>query len=114
MRIARMDRLRIPGIVEGDQYEPHEIANRPVTVTLELARGREVEFTGQIVFAGVEKRIGNKFMVWAEVDNRTHADSQDHWMLQPGSVVRMRIHMDRPTVQSAFADKSATRNELQK
>jgi multidrug efflux pump subunit AcrA (membrane-fusion protein) len=114
MRIARMDRLRIPGIVNGNLYDPHEIADRPVTVTLELARGRQVQFTGEIVFAGVEKRIGNKFMVWAEVDNRPHAENSNHWMLQPGSVVDMRIHMDQAPVQSAFAGSGGSDGQIQK
>jgi multidrug resistance efflux pump len=102
MRLARMDRLRVPAIVEGDDYDPHEIANRPVTVTLTLARGREVEFTGKIVFAGIEKRLGNKYMVWAEVDNRM-VDGTNHWMLQPGCVVDMRIHLQDAPLQSASA-----------
>ena len=108
MRIARMDRLRIPGIINGDEHDPHEIDGRPVTVTLQLARGRSVQFNGSIVFASVEKRIGNKFMVWAEVDNRHHEGSGRHWMLQPGSVV------DKPPIQAAYAGTSGNDGEIKK
>lgn len=114
MRIARMDRLRIVSIVEGTDHDPHEIADRPVTVTLELARGRQVEFTGKVVFVLFERRGGGKYHVWAEVDNRTESDSADHWMLQPGAIVGMQIHLGQPPVQSAFAGNTAGSDEMQK
>lgn len=101
MRIARMDRLRITGIVEGVDYDPHEIADRPVNVTLELARGRRVEFTGKVVFVGLEKFGTGKYLVWAEVDNRTEPTGRSHWMLQPGAEVDMQIQLGQPAVQSA-------------
>lgn len=114
MRIARMDRLRIVGIVEGSQHDPHEIADRPVTVTLKLARDRQVEFTGKVVFVLFERRSGDKYQVWAEVDNRTESGSIDHWMLQPGAEVGMQIHLGQPPVQSAFAGNAAGSEEMQK
>lgn len=99
MRIARMDRLRVQGYVEGNEFDPHEVANRPVTVKLMMARGREVEFSGEIVFVGLEKRGGNRFVVWAEIDNINEPES-GRWILQSGSEVNMRIHLDRGTVKS--------------
>ncbi len=114
MRIARMDRLRVIGIVKGIAHDPHEIADRPVTVTLELARGRQVELTGKVVFVDFERRSGDQYLVRAEVDNRAEEGSADHWALQPGAKVGMQIHLGQPPVQSAFAGNAAGSDELQK
>ncbi len=99
MRIARIDRLRVQGHVKSSLFDPHELVQRPVTVTLELARGRTAEFKGHITFVGIEKR-GGRHSVWAEVDNRLE---NDRWLLQPGSEVEMRIHLDQPRVKSTPA-----------
>ena len=90
MRIARMDRLRIQGYVEGNQFDPHEVANKPVTVTLELAT-ESIDFTGQIVFVSPEKKA-NRYQVWAEVNN---VERNGRWVLQSDHEVAMTIHLDR-------------------
>lgn len=90
LRIARMDRLRIQGFVEGSQFDPHEVANKPVTVTLEMAR-ESFDFSGQIVFVSLEKG-GNRYRVWAEVDN---IEKEGRWVLQADGEVSMTIHLDR-------------------
>lgn len=91
LRVCRMDRLRVKGRVDGEQYDPSEIAGRPVTVTTVLARGRQVELSGQITFVALEK-IGSsrEFEVWAEVDNR---EENGHWQLLPGSSAVMTIRL---------------------
>ena len=101
MRLARMDRLRVPAIVNGSHYDQQEIADRPVTITLTLARGRQVEFSGKIVSTEIERNLGNKYRAWAEIDNRLFEGSDKHWMLQPGCVVDMKIHLQDPPLQSA-------------
>ena len=94
MRIARIDRLRVQGHVKSSLFDPHELVRRPVTVTLQLARGRTAEFNGHITFVGIEKR-GGRHSVWAEVNNRLE---NQRWVLQPGSEVEMKIHLDRAPV----------------
>ena len=101
MRIARMDRLKVPAFIDGKLYDTHEIDGRPVTVTLKLARDREVEFSGKVVHAEIERRQGNLYRVWAEIDNKMFDGNTGHWMLQPSSVVSMRIHLEDPPLQSA-------------
>lgn len=91
MRVARMDRLRVKGRVDGRVHDPVEIAGKPVTVTATLARGRQVQLQGQVTFVALEK-VGSahEFEVWAEVDNRLDGS---HWQLLPGSDVEMMIHL---------------------
>ncbi len=91
MRVARMDRLRVKGRVDGRQHDPAEIAGKPVTVAATLARGRQVQLQGQVTFVALEK-VGSahEFEVWAEVDNQIDGN---HWQLLPGSDVEMMIHL---------------------
>ena len=96
-RVIRVDRLKVQGHLDGTEVDPFEVAGKPVTVTLEMARGRRVDFQGTITFVGIEKRGSNRYSVWAEVDNRKE---NGYWMLQAGSEVEMRIHLDRPTTNN--------------
>ena len=105
MRVARMDRVRIQGFVEAKKYDPSEIANRPVTVTLQLARDQEQTFSGEIVFVSYE-RGGNRYKVWAEVDN---VKKNNRWILQAESEVTMEIHLDR---ESTSVTKRSSGNSV--
>lgn len=91
MRVARMDKLYVQGLLESQLHNPHEIHGKPVTVTASLARGETLEFQGRIVFVAIEKNSTRYYSVRAEVENR-QIDS--HWLLLANEEVRMRIHLD--------------------
>lgn len=97
LRVARMDRLYVQGNISSKDFNPFEVADKPVTVTLQLARGKQATFKGTIVSIGLEKQGSDLFMVKAEVDNRPEAG---FWTLLPGSQVKMRIHLDRQPTSS--------------
>ncbi len=101
MKIAQMDRLRIPVRIDGSRIDPHELKRRKVTATYFMANGREITFNGSIVFVDVKKRMGNKYMVWAEVENRFVDNDNENWLLQPGCEVAVCIHLDQPVAKSA-------------
>jgi multidrug resistance efflux pump len=90
VRVVRMDRLRVEGFVSAADFNPGEVGGRPVTVEVELARGRRVSFNGQVVFVSPQIQAGNKYRVRAEVDNRTE---QNQWLLRPGTSAEMTIHL---------------------
>ena len=114
MKIAQMDRLRIPGIVNGNEIDPDQLEHKKVTATATLAGGKEVTFKGEIVNVAIKKQQGNKFLVWAEVDNRlVNNGNSKRWLLLPGSKVRMRIHLGQSTVKSASAFRTGS-NRLNK
>lgn len=94
LRVVRMDKLRVKGLVSNEKYNPADVAWRKVTVTARLANGETADFPGQIVFVAMEK-VGSadQFEVWAEVENRM-ADS--FWLLMPGSTVHLSVHLDEP------------------
>jgi macrolide-specific efflux system membrane fusion protein len=88
LRIVRMDRLRIEGFLNAADFSPSEVSNRPVRVTVNLARGRAAIFQGKIVFVNPLVDAGGVYRVWAEVVNRRDGDQ---WLLRPGLLADMTI-----------------------
>jgi multidrug efflux pump subunit AcrA (membrane-fusion protein) len=91
--VERLDRLRIEGFLNASEVEHGEISGRPVTVTVQLARGHQETFTGKVVFVNpnIEAR-GHVlvFRVRAEVDNR---QANGQWLLLPGLNAEMTIQL---------------------
>jgi multidrug efflux pump subunit AcrA (membrane-fusion protein) len=90
LRIAEMDRLYVDGFVSGAEYDLVDVANRPVTVEIELARGRKEQFQGHVIFVNPIVQAGNRYRVRAEVQNR---QEKDQWLLNPGATATMAIHL---------------------
>jgi multidrug resistance efflux pump len=90
LRVVRMDRLRIEGFISAAEYNPGEIGDRPVTVEIDLARGRTVQLPGKVVFVSPLVQAGNKYRVRAEAENRQEGG---HWLLRPGMDATMTIHV---------------------
>lgn len=90
LRIVQMDRLYVDGFVDRSEYNVSDIANRPVTVEIDLARGRKEQFKGQVVFVNPTVQAGNRYRVRAEVENR---QEKEQWLLNPGSTATMVIHL---------------------
>lgn len=89
-RIVNLDRLRVDGFIEGSEYNVADIINRPVTVEVELARGRKEQFRGRVVFVNPLVQAGGRYRVRAEVENRLE---QEQWLLNPGATATMVIHL---------------------
>jgi macrolide-specific efflux system membrane fusion protein len=89
LRILRVDRLRIEGFLKASEYDPAELANRPVTVTVTLAHGRQEKFQGKVIFVNPTVEAGGEFRVRVEVLNRKE---NDFWLLRPGQTAEMTIH----------------------
>jgi RND family efflux transporter MFP subunit len=104
LRIARLNRLRVDGLLNAAEFNAQEVADRPVTVEVRLARGRRVQFQGQVVFVSPLVQAGNKYRIRAEVDNRLDGG---HWILRPGLPTAMTIHVaSSPAAASPTADRS--------
>lgn len=89
LRVVRVDRLRVDGFVNASQFNPMDVAGRKVTIAIELARGRQERFEGQIVFVNPVVQVGNNYRVSAEVQNR---EEEGEPLLRPGMTVTMVIH----------------------
>ena len=108
LQVARMDRLYVQGNISSKQFNPFEVVNKPVTVTLQLARNKTTTFEGKIVSVGLEKQGSDLFMVKAEINNRRE---QGLWTLLPGSQVKMRIHLNgQSTVSLDTANNTSASN----
>lgn len=89
-RLARLDRVRIRGTPKSSDYDPHELAGRPVIVSIPLARGRRVELPGQVVFVASE-RVSDTFEILAEVENM---QENGHWIISARHTdIIMRIQL---------------------
>ncbi len=92
LRIVSYDTLRVEGFLNAKHYDPVDVAGRPVQVTVELARGRQVRFPGKITFVSSQVQAGGDYRLWAEVENRR---DQGQWLLRPGLDARMTIEVKR-------------------
>ena len=68
MRVARFDRLYVYGRMSSNQFDPHEVEGKPVTVTLSMARGKTEQFSGRVVFVSLEKKSSEFYSVYAEIE----------------------------------------------
>jgi macrolide-specific efflux system membrane fusion protein len=98
LRLVRLDRLRIEGFLNASEFSPSEISNRPVRVTVALARGRKETFQGKIVFVNPLVQAGGEYRVWAEVVNRME---NNQWLLRPGLDAEMIIDVGAAAARSA-------------
>jgi len=104
LKLMRFDKLYVEGGLFADEYDRADVMGKPVTVEVLKARGRKVTVSGKIVH--VEQLLmgtRGRYTVRAEVENELVNDS---WLLQPGGVARMTIHLDG----TAQATKPRLRN----
>ena len=93
-RVVRMDTLQVEGFLNANEFNPHEIADRLVTVEIQLAGGQPLPVQGRIVFVSPLIQAGGKFRVSAEVENRREGGQ---WILNPGTDAAMTIHLEGKT-----------------
>lgn len=107
LRIVRMDKLRIEGFLNADEFSPIDVADRPVSVEVKLTRGRVEKFTTKIEFVSPLVEASGEYRVWAEIDNR---QERDHWILRPGMTAEMTITVDvTPAPGSAAKGKTTSK-----
>jgi multidrug efflux pump subunit AcrA (membrane-fusion protein) len=100
MRLVRIDRLRVDGVLDAKEYRPSDIQDRPVQVSVLLPHtGSRQTFSGKIVY--VKPVIeGGTLQVRAEVENR----KQDGvWILYPGMPAEMTIGLRETLRRSSSA-----------
>ena len=78
MRILRIDRLRVQGFLNAQQFGD-EVLGCPVTLKVTLPNRAEPElFRGSVIFVSPEvEPLSGQFRIWAEVDNK-------NLLLKPG------------------------------
>lgn len=91
MKIVFLDRLRVEGFVNADQYTPDEIMGKAVEVIATLPRDRVERFPAVIAYVSPVVEASGEYRVWCEVENRRH---NAHWILRPGMITEMTIKLD--------------------
>ena len=103
MRVVRMDRLKVEGFVNADEFRPEDVYRRRVTVTIHVS-GLSVEqstFTGYINNVSPLVEASGEFRVWAEIDNKQIGR---FWVMRPGLDATMKIDTLSPAVPEEPAE----------
>ena len=82
-RVVHMDRLRVEGMLNANNFMPEEIAGSPVKVHVTTPQGIE-EFDATIDFVSPVVDPSGEFLIHAEFDNPRKANGQ--WTVRPGSM----------------------------
>jgi macrolide-specific efflux system membrane fusion protein len=97
LRIVRMNRVRIEGLVDESQVSRVQL-RQGQRVTVRLGPDRTPSVPGHVVYVSPMMVSGSRFEVWAEVDNvRIGPDASRPdggiWLLSPGLKAEMTIHL---------------------
>lgn len=99
VHIVKMDELYVEGFLSAAEHNPSEISDREVSVIVPLARGRQVQLAGSVVFVSPVFQAGNKYRIRAKVKNQ---QENKQWLLRPGSTAEMTIHFRKRTATPRF------------
>lgn len=97
LQLVQFDALLVEQYVSAALYDPVEIANRRVTVTVNLARDRQVSVQGRVVVVDQEVQPDGTYKVRAEIQNERQGD---YWVIRPGLIATMTIHMGEDPVDA--------------
>jgi multidrug efflux pump subunit AcrA (membrane-fusion protein) len=92
VRIVRMDALRVEGFMSTAQWAPYELIDRPVSVAVQLTRGRVEQFASRVAFVSPLVEASGEFRVWCEIENRRE---NGQWLVNPGMRAEMAIAPNR-------------------
>lgn len=91
LRVVQLDRLRVVGLVDYQQFTPGDLHARPVSFNVQLAGNRPATFEGKITFVSpLVQATSSKFEIHAEVVNR---QENGEWLLQPGLIGTLAVDL---------------------
>ena len=88
LRLIQMARLKVKGAFDVTKYSPASIRGKPATVQVDFAYGPQT-FQGRVVEIAAEASQ-NSVEAVVEVQN---VFENNEWVLRPGMVVDMTIHV---------------------
>ncbi len=99
LRLVKFDVLRVESYVMAKDFDPVELAGKPVTIKVKLARDREVTLPGRITHVGqTVQAVKGDYLVRAEIQNQRNGD---YWLIRPGLPAEMTIHVSQPAEPQA-------------
>ncbi len=90
MRVVRLDKVRIEGMVQEQLYSPEQVMGRSVTITYKRPGKPTETFTGRISFISSDVQSNGEYQVSVEVDNRKKGD---FWILRKGTSTTAKISL---------------------
>ena len=90
LHLVDMDRLRAEGFVRSEDFLPHEVFGKPVTVEVQIRKGKVERFASRIGFASATIGADGMFRVFAEIENRITNDNR--FAVYSGLAARMILH----------------------
>lgn len=95
LKLLRMDKLMLQGIVNIKDIAPHEIMGSKVSVTLAIAGQKPLEIAN-LTIDRVSPEVGldGNYLVWTFVQNKKQLarNGQQQWVLRPGLNGTMTIY----------------------
>ncbi len=90
-KVARMDEMYVQGLIRYSEFNAHELLNKPVVVSVELAQNEQMDFDGIVkVIPPNDAGSGEEYMVKALVKNRM---MEGQWVLRKDARVSMKVKM---------------------
>jgi multidrug efflux pump subunit AcrA (membrane-fusion protein) len=85
VRIVRIDRLRVEGLIHVHKLPPN-LQGAPASIAIDVPGRGEVTFSGKVVFVSPEiSPVNGQVRIWAEIANKDG-------ILKPGLRPKMMIH----------------------
>ncbi len=90
IRVVRMNRLRVEGLVEGDLASPAQLEGSTAKVVVNCGRDGDQEIIGVVDFVSPIVQANGKYKVWVEIENKK---VNGQWIIRPGLEARMDIEL---------------------
>jgi multidrug resistance efflux pump len=94
LRLVQFDVLQVDGYVNARDYDPIDVQGRPVTVRVQLARGKELSIAGHVIYVN-QTVLDDEYLVRAEIQNQRNGE---YWVIRPGLAATMTIHVTQDPV----------------
>jgi len=103
--VAKLDRLHIHALVREDQLSPQMCVGLPVSVHFtDSSHGNEKVLRGNVLSSDPQRLPGGRYRLHAEIINQIEGNTDSpmaHWVLVPGTTVRMKIDASDAAIRSA-------------
>jgi len=91
-KVARMDEMYVQGLIRYSEFNAHELLNKPVVVSVQLAQDEQMDFEGVVkVIPPNDAGSGEEYMIKALIKNRM---VEGQWVLRKDARVSMKIKME--------------------
>lgn len=92
LRLLKLETMQVECFVDSAEFDPVDVARKPVTVRVNLARGRQASFEGRVIYVSQSVQSDGQYLVRAEIANER---AGDYWLVRPGLQASMTIHVSQ-------------------